>query len=94
VSHRHQSLSLRLLFLLTAMGTILLLLSGQVAASTPEVPPTSYRVVSGDTLWEIASGIATPEEDIREVIAIIKELNSLGTSSIRAGQTLLLPSGL
>ncbi|HEY7563605.1 MAG TPA: LysM peptidoglycan-binding domain-containing protein [Acidimicrobiia bacterium] len=93
MSHRHQSLSLRLLFLLTAMGTILLLLSGQVAASTPEASPSTYLVVSGDTLWEIASGIATPEDDIREVIAVIKEINAMETSSIRAGQTLLLPSG-
>lgn len=93
MSHRQQLLSLRLLILLTAMGTAFLLLSAKVAASTPEASPHSYRVESGDTLWEIAGELASPEEDIRNVIESIKELNRLQTSSIRQGQVLLLPAG-
>ena len=93
MSHRHQLLSLRLLILLTAVGAVFLLLSGRVEASIPKDPPTSYRVVSGDTLWDIAGEIAAPEDDIRNVIESIKDLNDLHSSSIRQGQILLLPAG-
>lgn len=93
MSHRQQLLSLRLLILLTAMGMLFLLLSAKVSASTPEANPHAYRVESGDTLWEIAGELASPDEDIRNVIASIKDLNRLETSSLQQGQILLLPAG-
>lgn len=93
MSHRHQLLSLRLLILLTAVSAAFLLLSGPLEASIPESPPVSYRVMSGDTLWEIAGEIAAPEDDIRDVIESIKDLNKLESSSILRGQILLLPAG-
>jgi LysM repeat protein len=52
----------------------------------------SYRVQSGDTLWEIAGTMAEPSEDVRSVIGRIKELNDLSSSSIQQGQVLLLPA--
>lgn len=89
---RHQSLSLRLLILLTAACVGFLLISGRVDASTPESSPVSYKVLPGDTLWAIASSVASPEEDVRVVIASIRRMNSLETSSLAAGQVLLIPS--
>jgi hypothetical protein len=44
----------------------------------------------GQSLWEIA-GRATPGADPRRTIARIKEMNGLSSSSIHAGQVLLVP---
>ncbi len=92
MSHRKQLLTLRLLVLHMAVGAVFLLLSGRVAASTPDAEPVSYRVLQGDTLWAIAGTMAEPSEDVRSVIGRIKELNDLSSSSIQQGQVLLLPA--
>ena len=92
MSHRKQLISLRLLVLLMAVGAVFLLLSGRVSASTPSPEPVNYRVQSGDTLWVIAGSRSGPDDDLRSVIAEIKDLNHLTDSSIRPGQVLLLPA--
>jgi nucleoid-associated protein YgaU len=92
MTDRQQLLTLRLLVLLTAVVAVFLLLSGRVAASTPDVEPVSYRVQGGDTLWAIAGSVAGPGDDVRSVIGRIKELNDLSGSSIQRGQVLLLPA--
>ncbi|HKX74112.1 MAG TPA: LysM peptidoglycan-binding domain-containing protein [Acidimicrobiia bacterium] len=89
---RHQSLSLRLLILLTGAGIVFLLISGRVEASPPPAPPTEYRVVAGDTLWSIASDLAGPSVDVRSVVADIKRDNGLQTSALNVGQVLVIPA--
>lgn len=86
----HQSLSLKLLFLLTVTAAVFLLYSTRVAAQTPPPPPTFHHVVSGETLWGIASHLETGR-DTRAVISEIRELNDLDSVDIRPGQVLLLP---
>lgn len=54
----------------------------------------SYRVQSGDTVWNIASDLAAlnPEyNDIRQYVDVIKETNGLRSGDIRAGETILIP---
>jgi Tfp pilus assembly protein FimV len=89
---RHQSLSLRLLILLTGACAVFLLVSGRLDASTPAQAPRHYQVQPGDTLWDIASEISTADVDVRVVIADIKRLNDLDTSGLRNGQNLLIPT--
>lgn len=49
-------------------------------------------VAPGETLWSIAASIATPGQDVRDVIEVIKDLNGMSASAITAGQELILPS--
>ena len=56
--------------------------------------PVAHQQVTvrpGDTLWAIAERTA-PAVDPRETVAELMDLNALTTSSVRAGQVLLLPS--
>lgn len=74
--------------------TAVVLAAGQMADASPQalgVEPTVVVVQSGQTLWGIARDVA-PDHDPRPVIAQIRDLNDLGTRSIVAGQTLVVPS--
>lgn len=54
----------------------------------------SYRVQSGDTVWNIASDLAAlnPEyNDIRQYVDVIKETNGLRSGDIRTGEMILIP---
>lgn len=48
-------------------------------------------VRQGDTLWSIAAAVAGEEDDVRAVIAEIRELNGLADASLVPGQLLALP---
>lgn len=52
---------------------------------------SSVVVESGDTLWSIAASVAGSGDDVRAVVAQIRELNSLPDASLVPGQTLVLP---
>jgi nucleoid-associated protein YgaU len=82
----------RLLILLTALLATFLLLGGTGSASSPTIT-VEHRVQSGDTLWDLASEITGPGEDVREVIEVIRTINELTTSNLTPGQILLLPAG-
>jgi len=57
--------------------------------SAPEVQ--RYVVSPGDTLWQIASGIARPGEDLRDVVQRIEVLNNMSSASLVAGDEIVLP---
>lgn len=61
-------------------------------ASGASVYAETYIVVPGDTLWAIASSMTSAGEDIQEVVSAIKRLNVMTSSTLRAGQEILLPS--
>jgi hypothetical protein len=67
--------------------------NGSQAATVSETGPTLQQttVQPGDTLWSVAQRIA-PDNDPREVMAQIRRINDLHTSSLQAGQQLLLPT--
>ena len=72
------------------------LLSGQSAvaeAPADALPVVTWTVQPGETLWAIASGIAAPGEDVRDVVADLSHLNGLDGATIQSGQELLVPRG-
>ena len=72
-------------------------LSGLSAAQAPSAPltlkpdaPDRYVVAPGDTLWGIASDIAT-DGDVRSAMEQIERLNALESADLQAGQKLRVP---
>jgi nucleoid-associated protein YgaU len=79
-------------FALFALGQIAsnALAADQSVAST-SVKTTEWVVQPGETLWQIAESVA-PDTDPRDTVARLVQLNDLANSSVRAGQTLLIPA--
>jgi hypothetical protein len=67
--------------------------AGSVATQQPGTPePTRIvQVGSGDTLWDIASGLAADGE-VRAMMEEIKHLNALESADLQAGQRLVVPA--
>ena len=75
-----------------AIGTGIV--GGQAVAAGPAqaLEVVSYTVQPGDTLWQIAAGVADPGEDVRDVIVKLQDLNALPRAELAAGQHLVLPA--
>ncbi|WKZ82739.1 MAG: LysM peptidoglycan-binding domain-containing protein [Acidimicrobiia bacterium] len=92
----------RVLVLPTVVAlTLVLLLVGAVGAraGAPDgeveaapVAGVTHTVLTGDTLWDIASDHVAPGDDVRVLIEKIKAANGLEDSIIRPGQVLLVPA--
>jgi hypothetical protein len=82
------------LALLTVLAVGFFLASGSVATDEPGTPePTRVVLVgSGDTLWDIAAGIAD-DGDVRATVDQIEKLNALESGMVVAGQKLVVPLG-
>ena len=85
-------LSVRLSLLLAAVCVVFLTIGGSAEADQPTAP-IEYVVESGDTIWEIASAVASPDQDVRHLVADISRLSGVETGSIFPGQILLIPAG-
>lgn len=71
--------------------SLLLATPGALAGSDEVTNDFDYvTVLSGDTLWGIATEFA-PNEDPREVIAEIMALNQLSSVALQPGQELAIP---
>lgn len=91
----------RVLVLPTVVAlTLVLLLMGAVGAragapgddvAAVPVAGVPHTVLTGDTLWDIASEHVAPGDDVRVLIEQIKAANGLEDSIIRPGQVLLIP---
>lgn len=80
------------LAMLVVLGLGLALAAGSVATEEPGTPePTRVVMVgAGQTLWDIAAGIAD-DGDIRGMIDHIERLNALDSGMVVAGQRLRVP---
>lgn len=58
----------------------------------PAIAVTTATVMEGETLWHFAKEIAAPDEDLRDVVALIQDLNDLPSAELQIGQQLLLPA--
>jgi hypothetical protein len=65
--------------------------SAEGPTSAPQVE--RYVVAPGDTLWQIAAGVARPGEDLRDTVHRIQQLNDMSSASLIAGEEILLPLG-
>jgi Tfp pilus assembly protein FimV len=72
---------------------VFLTAAGSVATQRPGTPePTRIvQVGSGDTLWDIAAGLAD-DGDVRAEMEEIKQLNALDSGVLQAGQRLVVPA--
>lgn len=61
------------------------------AESDSEIIKYTYQVSAGDTLWEVASNVTTPNEDVRELVYNIMEINKIDNpASLQEGQTIYI----
>ena len=67
--------------------------AGSVATQHPGTaePTKIVQVGTGDTLWDIASGLAD-DGDVRAMMEEIKQLNALDSADLQAGQRLVVPA--
>ena len=86
-------LALRLVVLALALAVVggIGAIAGSLMGAGPEASGTTVVVAPGESLWSVAAAAAAPGEDVRDVVAQIAELNSLGGSAVSAGQVLQLP---
>lgn len=81
------------LALLAVIGLAMILRAPGAVADAPSQGQQvrSYVVQPGDTLWALASEIAAPGDDVRDVVAELADLNGLGQVALTAGQEIILP---
>lgn len=81
---------------LIAFVAVLAVVVGVLAgmALRPAAPEAGASVIvgSGQSLWSIAEESAAPGADVRDVVAEIVALNGLTSSTVHAGQSLVLPA--
>src|SRR4051812_37829874 len=92
LTRRGKVVLLGLLALLLLVGVSVGRTGSQAATVTETGAALQQTTVQpGDTLWSVAQRIA-PDNDPREVVAQIRRINHLHSSSLQAGQLLLLPT--
>jgi Tfp pilus assembly protein FimV len=67
--------------------------AGSVATQEPAAPGATQivQVGPGDSLWSISSGLAD-DGDVRAMMERIEKLNGLSSTSVQAGQRLVVPA--
>jgi hypothetical protein len=78
--------------LFLALAVAFMLAGGAVGTDEPgeQIPTEIVKVAPGDTLWGIASDVAT-DGDVRSMMKQIERLNALESAGLQAGQKLRVP---
>ena len=89
-----RSASARALVIISTIVVMLVLLLATAvhALGGSPVETIDYEVRSGDSLWSIADTVAEGGQDLRAVVATIRNLNDLSTAVIQPGDVLELPA--
>lgn len=91
LTRRGRSVAVALAVLLSAAFGLL----GTNAVANGPGQPVEVRVHTvgpGETLWEYASKLTSAGEDVRDVVAYLRELNELRSAELQVGQVVLLPA--
>ena len=80
------------LALLLVVGWALRPAGAAAGGAAPAIPVDVVTVTTGQTLWQIASSVAAPGQDVRDVVDRLIQLNGLRDSGVQAGQQLLVPA--
>ncbi|WP_426595333.1 LysM peptidoglycan-binding domain-containing protein [Cellulomonas sp. McL0617] len=69
------------------------LVTSRAAADGPQAAQQVERhvVQPGETMWQIASSIAGPGQDVRDVVLDLVRLNELPSAGLMAGQVIVVP---
>lgn len=81
------------LAVLIVLGALAFISPGEAKSSTAEMATqvsSTMTVMHGDSLWSIAAKVA-PEQDNRDVINHIMQINDLSTARVEPGQVLEVP---
>ncbi|MDK1017968.1 MAG: LysM peptidoglycan-binding domain-containing protein [Actinomycetota bacterium] len=70
---------------------VMLFLSSAVQATDQSPDTVEYRVMPGDTLWEIAREHGPMDGDIRRTVTVIERLNAIRGGQLQAGQIIEIP---
>lgn len=80
------------LITLILLSTLITYFSGLfMSEATTNQANIIVEIVTGDTLWDIASNYNFYDEDIREVVYRIKKFNALDDGYLIAGQSIVIP---
>ena len=95
LTRRGRRLARTVIVLMAVLTALVLSVAGRqtpVQAGTgPATSATTTVVVQpGETLWTVARGLSA-DADVRETVARIQELNGLAGSTVRPGQSLIVP---
>jgi nucleoid-associated protein YgaU len=78
-----------------ALGVVLLVanavFAGHGALGDDPEGWVEHRVVTGDTLWDIALEHTAPGDDVRRTVYDIRQVNRLESAEIVPGQVLRIP---
>jgi len=50
-----------------------------------------HTVAPGETLWHYARSVRDAGEDVRDVVAELRDLNQMATAELHTGQVVILP---